>query len=788
MRARRLLVVGLVASTVVLVAQVEGASATNAGAQHAGRSTPRVVSGVTTGMRNSDPTWAIQKTPKESQEPSVGEAVSCASAEACTAVGTYTIDSGLQMLLAETWNGESWAQKSTPTIINYEDYGADAVFEGVSCVSATACEAVGWSNFSEGDPDQPSYTLAAVWNGTTWSQQSTPNASSPTDGQNDLSSVSCTGTGTYCAAVGWTLNGAGTQVPATLAEVWNGTSWAIEPTPDLSGTASLSGVSCISTTACTAVGTANGQVLSETWNGTSWTQQTTPYPSGATASSLSGVSCTSATSCSAVGTYTDASGSFALAEEWNGTKWKIKTVSEPAGATSSSLSDVSCGAAQACSGVGQFDAGNGDQTLAEAWNGTSWTFETTPSPPGATASSLSGISCTSAQSTACIAVGDDTNSGGTSDVISDAWNGTAWSSQKIPDGGIPTQALTAVSCTSATDCEATGGFSDGASFTEGWNGTKWALQATQIQYEFYYIALQSKLSGISCFSASSCTAAGGSLYYTPETYFTGPDPWVEAWNGSAWTSQYLALSAIIQMYLNGVSCYSATGCTAVGVSSASPGTLIETWNGTAWSTETAAIPSGATTIGLDAVSCTASTACMLVGSYTASTGTQSTLAELWNGTKWKIKTTPAPTGATASSLSSVSCTSGTACTAVGSYTGSSGTASTLAEVWNGATWTIEPTSAPSGAKTSSLSSVSCTSSTACTAVGSYKALSGTRSTLAEVWDGTTWTVEVTPNPSGATSAVLSGVSCWARRSGQACTSVGSFTDQNGNAETLAESN
>ena len=785
MRWRRLLIVGLVASTVVLASQTAGSSATNSAAVHGSRGTPRVISAVKTGIRNTPPTWSIQKTPKEAPLPSQGEGISCASADACTAVGTYTIDSGLQTLLAEIWNGKIWSQTSTPTIINYEDYAANAVFEGVSCESATSCEAVGWSNFADGDPDEPNYTLAALWNGTTWTVQSTLNASSPTDGENDLSSVSCTGT-SYCAAVGWTLNGEGTQVPATLAEVWNGTSWAIQSTPELSGTTSLSGVSCTSTTACTAVGTADGQALLETWNGTSWTQQSTPYPSGATASSLSGVSCTSATSCSAVGTYTDGSGSWALAEEWNGTKWKIKTVTEPTGATSSSLSNVSCPAAQTCSAVGQFDGGSGDQTLAEEWNGTNWTLKTAPS--GASANSLSGISCASAPSSACIAVGDDTNSEGTNDIISDAWNGTAWSSQKIPDGGIPTQALTAVSCTSSTDCEATGGFSDGVSFTEGWDGTKWALQETEIQYEFYYAPLESELNGVSCISSSSCTAAGGSLYYTYETSFTGPDPWVETWDSSTWTSQYLSLSPVVQMSLNGVSCYSASGCTAVGFTSASPGTLIEAWNGSAWATEKAAIPSGATATNLEAVSCKSASACMLVGSYTGSSGTQSTLSELWNGTTWTVEATPAPSGATASSLSSVSCTKRTACTAVGSYTGSSGARSTLAESWNGTTWTIETTSSPSGAKASSLSSVSCTSSTACTAVGSYKASSGTRSTLAEVWNGTTWTIAVTPNPSGATSAALNGVSCWASQSGQECTSVGTFTAKNGNAETLAESN
>jgi hypothetical protein len=50
------------------------------------------------------------------------------------------------------------------------------------------------------------------------------------------------------------LNDSGVDV--TLAERWNGSSWAIQSTPNPTGARSniLYGVSCPSTTACTAVG------------------------------------------------------------------------------------------------------------------------------------------------------------------------------------------------------------------------------------------------------------------------------------------------------------------------------------------------------------------------------------------------------------------------------------------------------------------------------------------------------------------------------------------------------
>jgi hypothetical protein len=49
-----------------------------------------------------------------------------------------------------------------------------------------------------------------------------------------------------------------------------------------------------------------------------------------------------------------------------------------------------------------------------------------------------------------------------------------------------------------------------------------------------------------------------------------------------------------------------------------------------------------------------------------------------------------------------------------------------------------------------LSGVSCASDKACTAVGDWmKAGTGKQVTLAEAWDGTAWTVQPTPNPTGA---------------------------------------
>ena len=54
--------------------------------------------------------------------------------------------------------------------------------------------------------------------------------------------------------------------------------------------------------------------------------------------------------------------------------------------------------------------------------------------------------------------------------------------------------------------------------------------------------------------------------------------------------------------------------------------------------------------------------------------------------------------------------------------------------------------------------MSCTSATNCVAVGDYMDPAGTSdTTLAEQWDGTSWTVLTTPSP--ATFSALVSVSC-----------------------------
>lgn len=167
---------------------------------------------------------------------------------------------------------------------------------------------------------------------------------------------------------------------------------------------------------------------------------------------------------------------------------------------------------------------------------------------------------------------------------------------------------------------------------------------------------------------------------------------------------------------------------------------------------------------LESVSCASATACTAVGG-----GAFGTLAERWNGTKWSIEHTPNPTGGSGPSLSGVSCASASACTAVGYYNTGDTTDVALAERWNGTKWSIEHNPNPTGSSNSPLYGVSCASASACTAVGDDTNRTG-NVTFAERWNGTEWSIEYPPNPTRSANG-LSGVSCVLV---SACTAVGDY--------------
>ncbi|MDQ1455030.1 MAG: hypothetical protein QOH28_650 [Actinomycetota bacterium] len=331
----------------------------------------------------------------------------------------------------------------------------DSVLNDVSCTSSTNCFAVGYSG---------SGTLIERWNGISWAIVPSPNPPGA------LYDVSCT-SATNCFAVGSSASG-------TLVERWNGTSWAIVPSPKPTGTggSELYGVSCTSSTNCFAVGdygNISGAIdtLVEHWNGTSWAIVPSPSPIPPIVpwkSILYGVSCTSTTSCFAVGSVGHEPGPFdPLVERWDGTSWAVVPSPSPGtiiGAPNSALYGVSCTSTTSCFAVGysyDFIQDTGAVgAFIERWNGTSWAIVPSPYPTGLPENTLTGVSCTS--TTTCFAVGSFTKKiGGHSVTLVERWNGTSWEIVPSANPARGDNALNGVSCTGNRSCFAVGYSSEG---------------------------------------------------------------------------------------------------------------------------------------------------------------------------------------------------------------------------------------------------------------------------------------------------------------------------------------
>jgi hypothetical protein len=271
--------------------------------------------------------------------------------------------------------------------------------------------------------------------------------------------VSCPGAHA-CTAAGNYVTSALSEF--TLAEHWDGTTWSIQRTANRAGppASQLLGVSCPTATACTAVGSyqpgEQSFVLAERWNGATWSLQPIPSPPGSTISSLAAVSCSAVNACTAVGTFTSHGEDLPLAERWNGSAWSIQPVPSPT-SEGGDLAGVSCTAASACTAVGEFadQADAHSFALAERWNGSTWSIQKPPTPPGGVNAFLGGVACPT--STVCTAVGHYVNSRANKEVtLAERWDGTTWSVQSTPSPGNGPDGLTSVACPATTSCIAAG--------------------------------------------------------------------------------------------------------------------------------------------------------------------------------------------------------------------------------------------------------------------------------------------------------------------------------------------
>ena len=557
-----------------------------------------------------------------------------------------------------------------------------------------------------------------------------------------------------------------------------GRQWRVQQTPDpVIPNGAVDAVSGGSPGTCIAVGGYENQAgaevpLAQARTSAGWRILAAATPPGAVFTTLLGVSCTATDACAAVGYYTDGVRHIhPLAEIWTGTRWKIQPVPSPPGHPLSWFFAVSCASVRACTAVGaQTDAHGNSTSLAERWNGAAWSIQATASPPASTGSELLAVSCASV--TACTAGGADTDGAGTSVPLAERWNGTSWRIQATPaPPGSISAGFAGVSCSSATDCTAAGSYSakSGSSVMLGerWNGASWRIQATPSPAG----ATGSHFLAVSCTAPGACTAVGAVTAGARGARTVGL---AERWNGTTWRVQSIpGPGRSIGAGFAGVSCSSVTACTAAGsdVTASQFGRpAAASWRGKGWRRQAVPARAGASAAnGLVGVSCASARACIAVGFSTATTGESTTLAERWDGGNWRIQPSPVPAGAVSAGLSGVSCRSPRACTAVGEFFSSGQRKLALAERWDGARWRVQPVPSPAAARQGTeLSAVSCPSAHRCFAVGQYSTKSGPVA-LAETWNGARWAIQSLPG--AVSNTFLLGVSCATPR---ACVAVGSY--------------
>jgi hypothetical protein len=298
-------------------------------------------------------------------------------------------------------------------------------------------------------------------------------------------------------------------------------------------------------------------------------------------------------------------------------------------------------------------------TLAENFNGTSWSKVATPNPAGSSSAVLNGVSALSSKDV--WAVGESTV-GGVNDPLVEFFNGTSWSIQTTPtlSGGGKLDAVTAIS---PTDVWAVGGSASG-DLIENFNGTSWSVVQAPASSSTAALTGISAISSTDIFAVGSAPKAGQLLQFNGTTWsplssqITGSDATravdaisaTEVWvvgdsgiwnfNGTSWTQL-----ATPNVFVNAISGSSSTNVFAVGNTPPAAGdeaTFVDQWNGTSFTPVTSANP-GNNANSLNGVTTLSNGLVVAVGNTSSSTSTTTTANGLVESATFSVAAAPIAT-------------------------------------------------------------------------------------------------------------------------------------------------
>jgi hypothetical protein len=250
--------------------------------------------------------------------------IDCPTATSCEAVGYSTPASGAEIVktLALHFDGSAWTLRpsANPNTPGGEPSSEDNYLQAVSCATATFCKAVG-SHTASLSGTLTAKPLIESLSGSEWASEAADLASYPgaSGTQFWLQGVSCPTTGA-CLAVGSRQNGTDAGSKSSFTQRWNGTQWLDQRSGEYDLSPALAEVSCSSPSSCRAVGPGG---LGLHWAGTRWRLQAPKPPADRGLGdpiSLAGVACPTAFECHAVGSFSAKSTgtSQRLTQGWSG--------------------------------------------------------------------------------------------------------------------------------------------------------------------------------------------------------------------------------------------------------------------------------------------------------------------------------------------------------------------------------------------------------------------------------------------------------------------------------------
>lgn len=386
-------------------------------------------------------------------------------------------------------------------------------------------------------------TLAEHFNGSQWTVVPTPRVPvSPNDSFSTFTSVVALSANDVWAVGGSGVDSSFDQGTAFI-EHWNGSAWAVVPSPNVNGDSVFASVTATSTTNVWAAGSYVDlqyphahHVLVEEWNGTAWS--VVPDPNDAPMTSISATSST------------DVWATAGDIQHWNGSQWSVISTLPATAVSADSASD-----AWAIVSLNQI----------AHWNGSVW--QVVSSPQIGTLTSIAANAPNNAW-----AVGSNNGA-----VLTEHWNGSAWSivtSPAVPSAGLSSVALSGRYAV-AVGSHAQGQRQEIEGLNQFWTGSKWRLGTDTI--------VDHNSNGFGSIYASSANDAWAFGFQQPNFYGSGV--LLERWNGTAWSRVDVSITGFA---VAGVGGSSPDDIWAAGTGSSSngcggnPDAAALHWNGVGW--------------------------------------------------------------------------------------------------------------------------------------------------------------------------------------------------------------